>query len=382
LALLLAVLLSPGAGWIGNAAGKPIKIGATVSLEGKYLEPSLMIRDAYKLWAKKVNSGGGLLGRPVELVLPDDKSDPERAQKLYRRLIEEQRVDLVLSPYGTPLTLAASAMTERAGYVMLASAASGEKIWDRGYRYIFGVYAVATRYFIGVLDLAARHGQGSAAVVREEGSGFTRDAAAGAVEWAKRFGMEVVYEGSSTGTAKDLQNLLKEIRPLNPSMLLFAAYPPACFRMLEEMEKLEYRPPGLAMTIAPTFADFYERAGEIADGIFAPSQWEPDERIPFPGTAEFIREFREYSGNTPSYHGGAAYAACEVLQKAVEAAESLDHGRLRDYIMSLDTVTVIGRFKVDHTGKQIGHNPITIQWQDGIKEIVYPTKMQTKPPRF
>jgi branched-chain amino acid transport system substrate-binding protein len=70
------------------------------------------------------------------------------------------------------------------------------------------------------------------------------------------------------------------------------------------------------------------------------------------------------------------------LEKAVTQIRSLDHRKLRDYILSLDTVTVIGRFRVDSAGMQTGHNPILIQWQDGKKEIVYPTSMQTAPPRF
>jgi branched-chain amino acid transport system substrate-binding protein len=70
------------------------------------------------------------------------------------------------------------------------------------------------------------------------------------------------------------------------------------------------------------------------------------------------------------------------LQESIAASGSLDHGKIRDYIAWLDTVTVIGRFKVDPRGRQIGHNTIIIQWQDGKKEIVYPGKMQTSKPKF
>ena len=121
----------------------PILIGATVSLEGKYSEPSSMVRNGFKLWEMDVNQRGGLLGRPVKLILYDDKSQKERVGKLYEKLIYEDKVDLVFSPYGTPLTLAASEISEKKHMVMLACAASGEKIWERGYEYVFGVYALA-----------------------------------------------------------------------------------------------------------------------------------------------------------------------------------------------------------------------------------------------
>jgi branched-chain amino acid transport system substrate-binding protein len=136
------------------------------------------------------------------------------------------------------------------------------------------------------------------------------------------------------------------------------------------------------MSIASIHPDFYRKAGPIAERIFGPSQWEPDERIPYPGTTQFIQAFQTAYRKMPSYHAGSAYASCQILEQAVDDLHDIDHERIRDYISALDTVTVIGRFKVDPTGRQIGHNPILVQWQGGHKEIVYPTKMQTAPPHF
>ena len=84
----------------------------------------------------------------------------------------------------------------------------------------------------------------------------------------------------------------------------------------------------------------------------------------------------------PSYHAASAYSACQILEKAIIQAQAIDHEKIRDYISSFDTITIMGRFKVDHTGRQVGHNPILIQWQNGKKEIVYPSKMSTSQPQF
>jgi branched-chain amino acid transport system substrate-binding protein len=148
------------------------------------------------------------------------------------------------------------------------------------------------------------------------------------------------------------------------------------------MKEARYRPNALAFTIAPVHTDFPEKVGAFAEGVLAPSQWEPDERIPFPGTTRFIHDFRSFSGKLPTYHAGSAYSGCQILEKAVLHTGSTDQQKIRDFVSSLDTATVIGRFKVDHTGRQIGHNPILIQWQDGKKEIVYPAKMSTSLPKF
>ena len=299
LGLILLILLLPLAAY--GDVSKPIRIGATVSQSGRFSEPSAMVRDGYRLWEKQVNQRGGLMGRPVELVVYDDRSDPETAHHLYQQLIHQDRVDLVLSAYGTPLTLQASQVSEARQMVMLACAASGKAIWNRGYGHVFGMYALADRYFIGMLEL---------------------------------------------------------------------------------MQAAGWRPKAMGITIAPIHPDFFRNAGPIAEGIFGPSQWEPDERIPFPGTTKFIGDFQAACNKLPSYHAGSAYAGCQILERAITDLQEINHTRIRDYISSLDTVTVIGRFKVDHQGRQVGHNPILVQWQNGRKEIVYPTKMQTARPRF
>ncbi|MEE4261501.1 MAG: amino acid ABC transporter substrate-binding protein [Desulfobacteraceae bacterium] len=360
---------------------EPILIGATVSLEGNYSEPSSMVRNGFKLWERDVNQRGGILGRPVKLILYDDKSQKERVRKFYEKLIDEDKVDLVFSPYSTPLTLVASELTEKKKMVMLACAASGEKIWQRGYNYVFGVYALADRYFIGMMDLMAREGLETVAIVHED-SNFNNDVAAGAEKWAKRFGMQVSVKQSYTDAQSQLPQLIKHLINRKADGLAVSAYSPDCHRFLKLLASSDYRPRALGMTIAPVHPDFLQKAGPIGDGVFGPSQWEPDERIPFPGTMKFITDFVQFTQKRPSYHAGSAYAACRILEDAISRAGVIDHDRIRDYIRALDTVTVIGRFKVDELGKQIGHNPLTIQWQSGKKEIVYPTKLQTAPARF
>jgi branched-chain amino acid transport system substrate-binding protein len=360
----------------------PIRIGATVSLEGQYQEPSVMIQKAFQLWEQEVNQNGGLLGRPVELILYNDKSQKELVKKLYRKLIEEDRVDFVFSPYGTLLTLAASEISEHHKLIMLACAASGEIIWNRGFKYVFGVYALANRYFIGLLDLMARKGYNTVSLIYNDTSPFNIDVAEGVKKWAENFKITVAHEKRYQDGSNELPEILSELKASKAKHLILSAYPPDGYLLLHLMQKNEYRPDILAMTIAPIHPDFYQKAGAMGDRVFGPSQWEPSERIPFPGTKEFIQAFIQFSKKFPSYHAGSAYAACQLYAEAIRKCQSLDNEKSREYIAALDTVTVIGRFKVDVSGKQIGHNPIIIQWQNGKKEIVWPPKMQTAPPLF
>jgi branched-chain amino acid transport system substrate-binding protein len=380
---ILFFSLFVAAGAPAAAAGEPpIRIGATVSLKGPYKEPSLMVRHSFRLWAHEVNQAGGLLGRPVELILYDDKSSKERAKRLYQRLIRRDQVDLVFSPYGTPLTLEASAVSEKHRMLMLACAASGKILWQRGFRFLFGVYALAERYFIGILDLMARQGIRSVSLVYDTGSPFTIEVAEGAKEWARKFNMNIVDEMPYENGAAALPDVVSGLTAGKARQILLSAYPPDCYRFMEALAKLGFRPRVLGMTIAPVHPQFRQKAGPAAEGVFAPSQWEANERIPFPGTREFVAAFRRFTGKAPSYHAGAAYAACQLYEEAIQETGTLDNEKLRSYIANLDTVTVIGRFKAGASGAQIGHNPIIIQWQEGKKEIVWPVEMQTAPPLF
>ncbi len=359
----------------------PVCIGATVSLSGKYREPSAMVRDGYELWQKQVNAGGGLLGRPVRLLFYDDRSSPELTAQLYEKMITEDKVDLVLSPYSTPLTAAAAEVTTRHGFTLLAAGAGGDAIWNGKCHNVFTIYSPGRRYFIGFLDIMASNGLNSLAIVYENSS-FNRDVAAGAAEWAERFGLQVSLSIPYDSGKNEFPGILKLLQRENPDGLILSSYPDDSYLLLDLMKKAQYRPRALGLTIASTYPDFYRKAGPIAEGIFGASQWEPDERIPFPGTRKFITDFTSLTKTAPSYHAGSAYAVCQILEKAINSCQCLDQARIADFIKSLDTVTIIGRFKVDRDGKQTGHNTITIQWQNGRKEIVFPANMQTAPPKL
>jgi branched-chain amino acid transport system substrate-binding protein len=312
-----------------------------------------MMERAYRLWARQVNGGGGLLGRPVELIIMDDESSPETAVAAYRRMIKEMDVDLVLSPYGTPISLAVAEVTETAGYPLIASASASDALWEQGHSRVFGMYALARRYFIGFLDLLARNGYTSIALIHEQNE-FNEDCAGGTVKWAAEFGVDVVSQISIDASSFRPESVIGELRELNPDGLVVCTYPDAGYAIIEEMQRIRFRPAGLAFTIIPVHPDFDDLVGAFANGIFAPSQWEPDERIPFPGTADFVEEFTTFVEAEPSYHAGSAYASCQILEMALEHVGEVDHSAIAAYIASLDTVTVIGRFKTDASGKQIG----------------------------
>ena len=360
----------------------PIRIGATVSREGKYVQTSLMMSKAFSFWIESVNGRGGLLGRPVELITYDDKSNTELTEKLYRKLIEEDKVDFVFSPYSSPLTLVASKVSEKSKKLMLAVAAAAEAPWKRGYRYLFQLYAPAQRQFIGVLDIMARNKYRKLAIIFDETSVFNQDIVKGIRHWAKVFRLQIVFDEAYSDGKRDLPAIVDKLKALGIDGLINSSYPPDSYELIRLLEKAKFKPKVLAMPIVPAYPNFPKKVGPYANYILGPSQWEPIDRIPFPGTRSFMEGFKTHTGLTPTFHSTAAYAACQLMEEAIKKVGALDNTKMRDYIAALDTVTVLGRFKVNPAGMQVGHNSFIIQWQNGKKEIVWPRKMQTARPRF
>lgn len=211
LLFLLSLPIAPA------SATEPIKIGLTLGLTGKYSEMSDMQMKGFRLWERDVNKRGGILGRNIELVIHDDKSDTETAKALYEYLIKRVRVDLVFSPYSSEITEAILPVTEKYGYPVLTSGASADRLWQKGYKNNFGVYTPASKYAVGFLELLVANGLNDIAIVYADDS-FSKDIAAGTKKWADRFGLKVVlFEGFKKETT-ELKEIVwpEEIRTAKP----------------------------------------------------------------------------------------------------------------------------------------------------------------------
>ena len=361
--------------FIGVAAGhsaEPFRIGLTLGLTGKYAKLGAMQQRAYVLWQYRINERGGLLGRSVELIIFDDESDPNTAQKLYRKLIAEKGVDLVFGPYSSGITSAVLPIVEKAGYPMLAPGASSDKIWQQGYKNVFGVYAPASRYSVGMLNLAVIHDLNTIAIVYAN-DGFSFSAANGAKKWAPKLGLQVVMFESFQKGRQDLSALAQKAKLSDASLVIVAGHFNESVNMRKALKKVGWYPKAYFATVGPVLQKYDDILGADADLTFASSLWEPT--LNFPQSKEFTATFRARYGMTPTYHAATAFAAGQILAKAIKKANSLKRSNIRKALQDLDTYTIIGRYRVNSTGMQIKLFPLTIQWQDRTKRIVWPEEI-------
>lgn len=371
--ILFCLLLQP------THASEPIKIGLTLGLTGKYAVMSDMQMKGIRLWEQDVNERGGLLGREVKLIIYDDKSDPMIAKALYEHLILMDKVDLVLGPYSSEITEAVLLVTEKHGYPVLTAGASADSLWQKGYKYAFGIYAPASKYAVGFFEMLAINDYRNIAIVHADDA-FSKDIASGAKKWAERFGLKVVLiEGFKKGT-KDLRHIAKKAKDSEADALIVCGHLDESINIRLSLKNIGWQPRVYYASVGPAMQDFHDKLGRDADYTFSSSQWEP--HAMFPNSKEFTNSFIEKYKKIPSYHAATAYAAGQILEAAVKKAVSLDKERIRLILSAMDAVTIIGRYGVNRTGMQIKHFNLITQWQNGKKEIVWPEELRTAKPIF
>src|SRR5438309_2572218 len=239
-----------------QAAG-PIRIGASISLTGRYDRTGRELKNGYDLWAEQTNAAGGIMGRQVELLTYDDSSDPETSRNLYEKLITEDKVDLVIGPYSSPVTLPASTVAEKYGYPMIISGASATDIYTRGYKNVFGIYTAAPLYLDGAIDIANKQGYKSVAIINEN-SAFSKDTVSGARVKAQQAGMQIVFEEEYPNSVRDLNPILTKMRPLNPDVLIGGTYGEDATLLMRQLKDLNWTPKIVALTVGPALPDFYQ----------------------------------------------------------------------------------------------------------------------------
>ncbi|CAN5837987.1 amino acid ABC transporter substrate-binding protein [soil metagenome] len=377
----LVALLGTGANAQGTPVGDPpegdpILIGASVSTTGSNGRTGLYQQEAYLLWEAQKNASGGLLGRPVEMVIYDDQSDPTTGSRLYERLITEDEVDLVLGPYASGVTLAAAQITERYGYPMLVAGASAGEIWDSGFQYVFGVYSIAQDYFRDIiLNIAPAQGYTTAAVIYEDAV-FPLSTGEGAVAHCETAGIEVLMEETYPLRATDVSSILTRIGEAEPDMLIGGSYLPDSVLIMRQAKELGINVDLYAFSVGAAQPDFLDTLGEDANYVLGPSMWEP--KIETTGNQEFLEAYRAMWDRDPDYHAATGYAGCQILEQALTNIGDVDLEALREELLQLTMTTILpGEYSVDETGRQTGHIPLTVQWQEGAKVIVAPEENRT-----
>ena len=368
LAMLLTLMpvLAPAA---ARAQTAPVVVGAVVSQTGQLSDLASGYRKGLLLWRDEVNEAGGLLGRRVELRLLDDQSEAITAGKLYARLLSEHGADLLIGPFGSAASRGAAAAAERAHRILINATGAAGSVLRAGHRYVFQLPAPYAAYGANVLGLARRVGYRRLFILGRDDPASR--------EMAEHAAVDAVKDGLSADGAHVYSPGMTDFAPLvamarkagDEAWVAFGTALDAA-EMVKTFKRLNYAPK-LFFAQGASDPRFIAAVGQDAEKVIGLSAYESS--FLTPGNAIFVKAYTAKWSTAPGLAAAEGYAAGQLLQKAVERAGTLDQDKLRETLATLETETVLGRYKLDPgSGEQLGARPALVQILKGQREVVWP----------
>jgi branched-chain amino acid transport system substrate-binding protein len=381
-ALLAAALLTVlGVSAPAARAQDTITFGAALSLTGKVSTEGRLVKEGYDLYVKYINEKGGIkVGDKtykVAIKYYDDQSDGGTSAKLYEKFITEDGIKLLLGPYSSGVTFAASAVAEKHRVPMVVAHAAAPAVYDRGYKYLFGTLTPIDHYTADMIKLAATatpRGQ-RVALLNENALAMQQgiDAAAGQ---ARAAGLEVVYKEAYPSGTKDFTPIIAAIKSKNPDVLIAGGYTGDMIVLTRQVAEQDLKLKMLGFVLGPTLPGFIESLGSKADYVLEPIQWAsnmPWKDEIFGWTApQFAEICKKETGHVCDYHPPQSAAALEVYQRALEKAGTTDPQRVRDAIAQTDLRSFYGPVRFNEKGQNIAKGMSVVQIQNGKPVVVYP----------
>jgi branched-chain amino acid transport system substrate-binding protein len=371
-AALATCLLSAGAA--SAQSGEPIKIGYGISQTGGLAANGKSALLAQKIWEEDINKKGGLLGRPVKLVYFDDQTNPATVPGIYTKLIDVDKVDLIIGGYGTNMLAPAMPVVVQKKKMLIGLfglAVNSEFHYPNYFAMIPAGPAPKTAFTKGFFDTAmAQNPKPQTVAIVAADAEFSVNASEGARENANAAGLKIVYDKRYPPATTDFAPIVRAIQATNPDLVNINSYPPDSVGMVKAISEIGFKPKmmgggmvGLQTTSIKT------QLGPLLNGFVNYDFWLPVPKMKFPGVAEFLEKYQARAsaeGVDPLgyYIGPWGYAQMEVLAQAVTATKSLSDDKLADYIRATTFKTLVGDVKFGKDGEWAQSRVLQIQFQN------------------
>jgi branched-chain amino acid transport system substrate-binding protein len=362
-----------------------IKIGAAVSLTGRMAREGSYVKKGYETWAEWVNSRGGITvaGKPykVEMVYYDDKADAATSAKLTEKLITEDKVNFILGPYSSGIAAATSAIGEKYNYVTIAPMANGDFVYERGFKYLFSVFPVASRDLVPAAEMAALQTpkpKTFAAVVLD--NVFTLPTIDGVKKRSQELGLQEVYYGKFPMNTTDFSGILTAVKSKEPDLLYFGGFFPDAVGFYRQAKELNVNAKLYTTTGTAGHPDWVPVMKKDGDYILSQEPWNHDMayKDAYFTSASFYEFWQKKHGEAVTYFSGAGFVSGMLMQMALEKAGSLDQNKLRDALRAMDTETFFGKFKWDDKGRNVAGRMGMIQIQNQKPILIDPPRPGAK----
>lgn len=380
-------LLVLAAGLLTGAvpASADIKIGAPLALTGPLADEAKKQELVWKMWLEKVNAAGGIsvggTKHKVQLVQYDYQSDGQRAAQLAEKLITDDKVDFLLSPFGSGHTKIVATIAARYETPIIACAASSESVFDQNSGYLFGtlspnagMFSPMIKYFKGNLPQLKK-----VAVLGRDDI-FPKSMAQGISAAAKADGLAVVYDQLYAVGTMDHSASLSAIKAASPDWIYVTGYTQDLILARKQMQDLGVKAPIITMVAGPAYKEYIDGLGPLANGVTSSSWWHQATNYKgvgvWPSTEVFYKEFLAKEKSDPDYIHASCAATVVVLQDAIERAGSTDKKKVRDAIAKTDITTFYGPVKFSPNGMNSPRDLPIIQVQGKDIKVLAPSDVK------
>ena len=352
---------------------EPIKIGFGMALTGALAGAGKAALLSMQIWAEDVNAEGGLLGRPVELIYYDDQTNPSMVPGIYTKLINIDRVDLVVSGYGTATIAPAMPIVMNYDKLFLSLfglAANEDFKYERYFQILPAGPEPRISWSRGFFEVAMRQDPlpKTVALIGADAE-FPRNAMIGARHNAQKAGLEIVYDRTYPPATVDFTPVIRAIQAKEPDLIYVASYPPDSVGIVRAINEIGITAKqfGGGM-VGLQYASILGSLGDQLNGIVNYDFWVPEPTLQFTGIAAFLAKYQpraNEAGVDPLgyYLPPYAYAYLQILGQAVQATGSLDQDVLADHIRSSEFDTVVGAVAFGPDGEWRKTRVLMIQFQ-------------------
>lgn len=371
-AAIAAVLaLAPGAA--SAQSGEPIKIGFSMALTGPLAANGKQALLGMKIWEEEINGKGGLIGRPVKLVYYDDQSNPSTVPGIYTKLLDVDKVDLVISGYATNMIAPAMpvVMQKKKTFISLFGLDVNSEFKYPAYFSVLPTGPKTKESFTeGFYQIASQQNPKPATVaLTAEDAEFSRNACEGARINAKTFGMKIVYDKSFPPGTTDFSPIVRALQASNADIVVVCSYPLSSVGITLAVKELNYKPKMIGAAMVGLQATvFKQKLGSKLNGIINYETWVPTEKD-LARAADFFKKYQARAGAEGVdplgyYLGGWGYAYAGIVGDAIAGTKSVDDAKIADYFRKTTFKTIMGDWSYGKNGEWAKSGMLQVQYHD------------------
>ncbi len=361
----------------GHAQSKePIKIGFSMAQTGPLGPNGQQALLGMKIWEEETNAKGGLLGRPVKLVYYDDQSNPSTVPGIYTKLLDVDKVDLVVGGYATNMVAPAMPIVIQKKKTFISLFALDVNAQFKYPKY-FSVLPTGPKtkpsFTEGFYQVAmAQNPKPTTVALTYEDAEFSQNACEGARENAKTFGVKIVYDKSFPFNSPDLSPVVRALQASNADLVIVCSYPLSSVNMVQAIKEANYKPKMIGGAMVGLQATvFKNKLGPKLNGFVNYETWVPTEKMMAPAAAFF----KKYQALAPAakvdplgyYLGGWGYAYINMLGEAIAATKSVNDDKIAEWLRKTPHKTIMGDWSYGPGGEWTKSGMMQVQYHD-IKE--------------